>query len=250
MIEVFFWPTGNGKKVIILLEECGLPYKIRPVNIGRGDQFEADFLKIAPNNRMPAIVDHEPMGGGAPISIFESGAIMSYIAEKAGKFWPQEPHKKYDVAQWLYWQTGNQGPKMGEQGNFARAAQNPEKNGDLHYALKRFGDEVHRLYGVMNLGLHGKEWLAAGEYTIADMICYPWSVSWKMRQIDIEEFPNVKRWLAAMEARPAVQKAMAMGPEFREDPATITPEEQARRAGILANQRAQPVPQAWLTAAE
>jgi len=249
MIEVYFWPTGNGKKVIILLEECGLPYKIRPVNIGRGDQFEPDYLKIAPNNRMPAIVDHEPMGGGAPLAIFESGAIMSYIAEKAGKFWPQEPHKKYEVAQWLYWQTGNQGPKMGEQGNFARAAQNPE-NGDLHYALKRFGNEVHRLYGVMNLGLHNKEWLAAGEYTIADMICYPWSTSWKMRQIDIEEFPNVKRWLAAMEARPAVAKAMAMGPEFREDPASITEQERARRAGIMANQRAQPIPAAWTAAAE
>ena len=249
MIEVYFWPTGNGKKVIILLEECGLPYKIRPVNIGRGDQFEPDYLKIAPNNRMPAIVDHEPMGGGAPLAIFESGAIMSYIAEKAGKFWPQEPHKKYEVAQWLYWQTGNQGPKMGEQGNFARAAQNPE-NGDLHYALKRFGNEVHRLYGVMNLGLHNKEWLAAGEYTIADMICYPWSTSWKMRQIDIEEFPNVKRWLAAMEARPAVAKAMAMGPEFREDPASITEQERARRAGIMANQRAQPIPAACTAAAE
>jgi GSH-dependent disulfide-bond oxidoreductase len=249
MIEVYFWPTGNGKKVIILLEECGLPYKIRPVNIGRGDQFEPDYLKIAPNNRMPAIVDHEPMGGGAPLAIFESGAIMSYIAEKAGKFWPQEPHKKYEVAQWLYWQTGNQGPKMGEQGNFARASQNPE-NGDLHYALKRFGNEVHRLYGVMNLGLHNKEWLAAGEYTIADMICYPWSTSWKMRQIDIEEFPNVKRWLAAMEARPAVATAMAMGPEFREDPASISDEERARRAGIMANQRAQPIPAAWTAAAE
>jgi len=249
MIDVYFWPTGNGKKVIILLEECGLPYTIKPVNIGRGDQFEPGYLKIAPNNRMPAIVDNEPMGGGEPLSIFESGAIMSYIAEKSGKFWPQEPHKKYEVAQWLYWQTGNQGPKMGEQGNFARAAQNAE-NGDLHYALKRFGNEVHRLYGVMNLGLHHKDWLAAGEYTIADMICYPWSTSWKMRGIDIEEFPNVKRWLATMEARPAVQKAMAMGPEFREDPATITPEEQARRAGVLANQRAVPIPAAWRTAAE
>ncbi len=248
MIELYFWPTGNGKKVVILLEEAGIPYEIKPVNIGRGDQFEADFLKIAPNNRMPAIVDTDPIGGGAPLSIFESGAIMMYLAEKAGKFWPQEPHKKYEVAQWCYWQTGNQGPKMGEQGNFARAAQDP-KNGDLHYAMKRFGDEVHRLYGVMNLGLHGKQHLAAGEYTIADMICYPWSVNHKMRNIDIDEFPNVKRWLEMMEARPAVQKAMALGPEFREDPATISDEEKARRAGILANQRAQAVPKAWAAAA-
>jgi len=247
VIELYFWPTGNGKKVVILLEEAGIPYEIKPVNIGRGDQFTPDFLKIAPNNRMPAIVDTDPIGGGAPLSIFESGAIMMYLAEKAGKFWPHEPHKKYEVAQWCYWQTGNQGPKMGEQGNFARAAQDP-KNGDLHYAMKRFGDEVHRLYGVMNLGLHGKQWLAAGEYTIADMICYPWSVNHKMRNIDIDEFPNVKRWLAEMDARPAVQKAMAMGPEFREDPASISDAEKARRAGLLANQRAQPVPKEWAAA--
>ena len=210
MIELYFWPTGNGKKVVILLEEAGIPYEIKPVNIGRGDQFEADFLKIAPNNRMPAIVDTDPIGGGAPLSIFESGAIMMYLAEKAGKFWPQEPHKKYEVAQWCYWQTGNQGPKMGEQGNFARAAQDP-KNGDLHYAMKRFGDEVHRLYGVMNLGLHGKQHLAAGEYTIADMICYPWSVNWKMRGIDLDEFPNVKRWLEMMEARPPCRRRWRWG---------------------------------------
>jgi GST-like protein len=247
MIEVFFWPTGNGKKVIIQLEECGLPYKITPVNIGRGDQFTADYLKIAPNNRMPAIIDHEPAGGGAPLSIFESGAIMMYLAEKTGKFWPQEPHKKYDVAQWMFWQTGNQGAKMGEQGHFRRAAQNPE-NGDLSYAVRRFDNEVHRIFGVMNLGLHKKDWLAAGEYTIADMICYPWMVGWKMRGLDIEEFPNVKGWLDRMAARPAVAKAMALGPEFREDPATITPEEQARRAGILANQRARPIPAEWTAA--
>jgi GST-like protein len=248
VIDVYFWPTGNGKKVIILLEEAGIPYSIKPVNIGKGDQFEPDYLKIAPNNRMPAIVDNEPLGGGAPLSIFESGAIMMYLAEKAGKFWPQEPHKKYEVAQWCYWQTGNQGPKMGEQGNFTRAAQDP-KNGDLKYALNRFNNEVHRLYGVMNLGLHNKPYLAAGEYTIADMICYPWSVNWKTRGIDLEEFPNVKRWLAEMDSRPAVQKAMALGPEFREDPATISEEERARRAGILANQRAWPVPKEWTVAA-
>jgi len=247
VIDLYFWPTGNGKKVVILLEEAGLAYDIKPVNIGRGDQFDPNYLKIAPNNRMPAIVDNDPIGGGAPLGIFESGAIMMYLAEKAGKFWPQEPHKKYEVAQWCYWQTGNQGPKMGEQGHFGRAAQDP-KNGDLHYAMQRFNNEVHRLYGVMNLGLHDKQYLAAGEYTIADMICYPWSVNWKLRGIDLEEFPNVKRWLAEMDSRPAVQKAMALGPEFREDPATISEEERARRAGILANQRAWPVPKEWRTA--
>ena len=130
MIDLHYWPTPNGHKVTIACEEMGLAYEIKPVNIGRGDQFEPDFLKIAPNNRMPAIIDTDPIGGGAPLSIFESGAIMMYLAEKAGKFWPQEAHAKYEVAQWCYWQTGNQGPKMGEQGNFARAAQDP-KNGDL-----------------------------------------------------------------------------------------------------------------------
>src|SRR5271154_4190302 len=194
MIDLYYWPTPNGKKITILLEEAGIPYTIKSINIGRGDQLTPDFLRISPNGRMPAIVDHEPTGGGTPITIFESGAIMMYLAEKAGKFWPQEPHKKYDVAQWCYWQTGNQGPKMGEQGNFTRAAQNP-KNGDLTYALNRFNNEVHRLYGVMNLGLFNKQYLAAGEYTIADMICYPWASSWATRSIDIDEFPNVKRWL-------------------------------------------------------
>ena len=247
MIDVYFWPTGNGKKVIILLEEAGMPYRIKPVNIGKGDQFEPDFLKIAPNNRMPAIVDDEPIGGGAPLSIFESGAIMMYLAEKAGKFWPQEPHKKYDVAQWVLLADRQPGPEDGRAGPFPRAAQDP-KNGDLSYALNRFDNEAHRLYGVMNLGLFNKQYLAAGEYTIADMICYPWAVNWKMRGIDIEEFPNVKRWLDEMDARPAVQKAMALGPEFREDPATISEEERTRRAGILANQRAWPVPAAWQAA--
>ena len=150
---------------------------------------------------MPALVDTAPKGGGEAVRLFESGAIMMYIAEKEGRFYPQETHKKYDVIQWVMWQMGNQGPKFGEQGHFFRASQNAA-NGDLAYAVTRFSDEVHRLYGVMNLGLHKKEWLAAGEYTIADMICYPWASGYKLRKIDLDEFPNVKRWMAAMEARP------------------------------------------------
>ena len=249
MIELFFWPTGNGKKVAILLEELGIPYTIRPVNIGRGDQFSPDFLKISPNNRMPAIVDHAPTGGGAPISVFESGAILQYLAEKAGRFWPQEPRKKYEVVQWVAWQLANQGPKLGELGHFRRAAEDP-RNGDLGYALRRFENEAHRLYGVLELGLFDKRWLAAGEYTIADIICYPWASGWELRGIDIAEFPRVKAWLDEVGERPAVKKAMALGPEFREDPATITPEEKARRAELVANQRAQPIPREWLAAAE
>ncbi len=247
MIDLYFWPTGNGKKIIMLLEETGLDYTIKPVNIGRGDQFAADYLKIAPNNRMPAIVDHAPLGGGAPLSVFESGAIMMYLAEKAGQFFPQDTVKKYEVIQWVMWQMANQGPKMGEQGHFRRAAQNPD-NGDLAYAVRRFDNEAHRLFGVMNLGLFDKRYLAAGEYTIADMICYPWASSWETRGIDLGEFPNVKRWLHEMELRPAVRKAMAMGPEFREDPASITPEEQARRAALISNQRARAIPAEWQAA--
>ncbi len=246
MLELHYWPTPNGKKVTILLEELGVPYAIKAANIGRGDQFTPEFLKMSPNNRMPALVDTEPKGGGAPVSIFESGAIMMYIAEKHGGFFPQEIHKKYDVIQWVMWQMGNQGPKFGEQGHFFRASTNPE-NGDLAYANRRFGDEVHRLYGVMELGLHKKDWLAAGEYTIADMICYPWASGWKLRKIDLGEFPNVKRWMERMEARPAVKKAMEapLPPEAIEDPATVSDEEKARRAKLLVNQRATPIPKEW-----
>lgn len=151
MIDLYFWPTGNGKKIIILLEELGLRYTIKPINIGRGDQLAPEFLKISPNGRMPAIVDDEPMGGGAPMSIFESGPIMMYLAEKTGRFYPQDPRSKYDVAQWVGWQLANQGPKLGEQGHFRRAAESGN-NGDLSYALRRFDNEAHRIFGVMNLG--------------------------------------------------------------------------------------------------
>src|SRR6202162_5725073 len=249
MIDLYFWPTGNGKKVVILLEECGLPYTIKPINIGRGDQLTPDFLKISPNGRMPAIVDHEPMGGGEPISIFESGAIMTYLPEKTGRCLPTAPRGKYDVAQWVSWQLANQGPKLGEQGHFRRALASG-KNSDLSYALQRFDNEAHRIFGVMNLGLFNKHYLAAGEYTIADMICYPWASSWATRDIDLDEFPNVKRWIEEIGERPAVKKAMALGPDVREAPALISSEEQPRRQKLVADQRAQKVPAEWLSAAQ
>jgi GST-like protein len=242
MLDLYFWPTPNGKKVTILLEELGVPYTIKPVNIMRGDQFTPEFLKISPNNRMPALVDTEAKDG--PLAIFESGAIMMYVAEKFGRFYPQEIAKKYDIIQWVMWQMGNQGPKFGEQGHFFRAAQNPD-NGDLTYANTRFANEVHRLYGVMELGLHNKRYLAADEYTIADMICYPWAAGWKLRKIDLTEFPNVKRWMEELEARPALQKAMAAGAEYQEDASKLSDEEKARRAKLLYNQRATPVPKDW-----
>ena len=245
MLELYFWPTPNGKKVTILLEELGIPYETRPVHIGRGDQFHPDFLRISPNNRMPALVDTEPKGGGERIALFESGAIMMYLAEKEGRFWPQESRLKYDVVQWVMWQMANQGPKFGEQGHFMRTVQIPA-NGDQSYAIRRFGDEVHRLFGVMNLGLLGKQWLAAGEYTIADMICYPWAAGWKTRGIDIQEFPHVKRWLEEMAARPAVGKGMSIGAGLQEDPSALSDEEKVRRLKILTNQRATPIPKEWI----
>jgi GSH-dependent disulfide-bond oxidoreductase len=244
MLELYYWPTPNGKKVTILLEELGVPHRIKPINIGRGDQLEPDYLKISPNNRMPALVDREPMGGGGPISLFESGAIMLYLAEKYGRFWPQEPAKKYDVVQWVMWQMGNQGPKSGEYGHFSRATHDPA-HGDLTYANKRFTNEVHRIFGVMNLGLFRKHYLAAGEYTIADMICYPWAAAWNALKIDLEEFPNVQRWIEELGARPALQKAMAVGAEYAEDPAALSDEEKARRAKLLFNQRARTIPREW-----
>lgn len=242
MYELYFWPTANGKKVTILLEELGVPHKIHPLNIGRGDQFAPDYLKIAPNNRMPAFIDSAPAGGGAPISIFESAAIMMYIAEKEGRFFPQDPRGKYAVTQWLMWQMANQGPKTGEYIHFMLAAKNPE-NGDLSYPERRFTNELHRLYGVLNLGLHKNDYLA-GDYSIADMCAYPWAAVLKSR-VDLEEFPNVKRWLDDIGARPAVQKAMAVGPEYGQEQSSISDEEKERRAAILANQRAVPVPKEW-----
>jgi len=242
MIDLFFWPTPNGKKVTIMLEECGLPYRIVPLNIRRGDQFNPEFLAINPNHRMPVIIDHEPLGGGAPLSIFESGAILMYLAEKAGRFWPQSPREKYSVAQWVMWQMANQGPKTGELGHFARAAQNPA-NGDLRYAVRRFGDEVNRIYGVLNFQLHNSPYLAGNEYSIADIICYPWAAGWARYGEDIEQFKYVKRWLGQIATRPAVSRAMKeIGKELANDPSTLPPEEQARRARILNNQRALPVP--------
>ena len=239
MYDVHYWPTPNGKKVTILLEELGVPYKVVPCNIGQGDQFTPEFLKMNPNHRMPVLVDHEPAGGGEPIAVFESGAIMLYVAEKEGKFFPQATRPKYQVMQWLIWQMANQGPKSGECGHFRRL---DASKGDQTYAVTRFTDEVNRMFGVLNNRLYESQYLAADEYTIADMICYPWTVNWKNQGQDIEEFKYVKRWQEELAARPAVVKGMAVGADLSEDPAKISPEEQARRAKILYNQRAIPVP--------
>jgi GST-like protein len=246
MIEVHYWPTPNGKKVTILLEELGTPYEVVPVRIGAGDQFEAGFLKISPNNRMPAIVDTAPKGGGEPVSVFESGAIMMYLAEKEGRFWPQDDVRaKYEVCQWVMWQMANQGPKFGERGHFSRV---PESEGDQAYAKKRFADEAHRIYGVMNNRLYDRRYLAGG-YSIADMICLPWTVSWKLQGVDLDEFKYFKRWFEELMARPAVERGLAVTAGVApEDPATLPPEEQARRRALLYNQRARPAPEDGLLA--
>ena len=239
MYDVHYWPTPNGKKVTILLEELGTPYKVVPCNIGRGDQFTADFLKMNPNHRMPVLVDHDPSDGGEPIAIFESGAIMMYIAEKEGKFFPQATRPKYQVTQWLIWQMANQGPKSGECGHFRRL---DASKGDQTYAVTRFTDEANRLYGVLNNRLHASRWLAGDEYSIADMISYPWTVNWKAQGQDIEEFKYFKRWFEEMGARPGVQRGMAVGADLSEDQSKLPQEERDRRAKILYNQRARPVP--------
>lgn len=239
-IEVFYWPTPNGKKVTILLEELGVPYEVTPLNIGRGDQFGERFLSINPNNRMPAIVDHAPKDGGEPVAVFESGAILLYLAEKFGRFWPQEDVRaKYDVVQWVFWQMANQGPKTGERGHFWRLG--PEA-GDQAYARRRFDDEVHRLYGVLNNRLYDRPYLAGAEYSVADIAAYPWTVAWAQQNIDLDEFRHVKRWFEELSARPAVQRGLAVTAGEPEDPATVSPEEQERRRKILFNQRARPAP--------
>ena len=243
MIDIHYWPTPNGKKVTILLEECGLKYRLVPCSIGQGDQFTDAFLKISPNNRMPAMVDHEPKGGGEPIALFESGAIMMYIAEKAGQFYPQDLRGRYEVNQWLIWQMANQGPKSGECGHFRRLG---DSQGDQSYAVTRFTDELNRLYGVMNNRLYDRRYLVGDEYTIADMISYPWTVSWENQGQDITEFPYFKRWFEELGARTGVQRGMAAGSDLSVDPSKLSPEDQERVRKLLYNQRARPAPQGGL----
>jgi len=237
MIELHFWPTPNGKKVTILLEELGFPYTIVPVNIGKGDQFTDAYLKIGPNNRMPALVDTAPNDGGPPLSVFESGAIMMYLAEKAGRFYPQDLRQRYEINQWVIWQVANQGPKLGETGHFRRLG---DKQGDQSYAVRRFTDEANRLYGVLNNRLYDRRYIAGDDYSIADMICYPWTAGWKNQGQNIEEFKYFKRWFDEMSARPGVQRGMAVVAGPPEGP--ISEEEQARRNKLLYNQRARPAP--------
>lgn len=208
-IELYYWPTPNGHKVTIMLEECGLPYTIVPVNINRGDQFQPGFLAISPNNRMPAIVD--PDGpGGEPVSVFESGAILQYLGRKTGKFYPIEERARIEVEQWLYWQMCGLGPMAGQCHHFRNYAKDK-----IPYAIDRYVNEVNRLYGVLDRRVADREFLA-GDYSIADMAAYPWAKLWANQGQDIEQFPNMKAWLERCAVRPAVAKGIAVGRELRE----------------------------------
>lgn len=207
-IELHYWPTPNGHKITIYLEEAGIPYEVRYVNIGRGEQFEPSFLMIAPNNRMPAIVDPEGPDG-KPISVFESGAILQYFGRKFGRFYPADERQRTEVDQWLFWQMGGLGPMAGQAHHFRQYA--PEK---IQYGIDRYTNEVNRLYGVMNKRLADREYLA-GDYSIADMASFPWVRPYRNQGQDLEEFPNLKRWFEAIAARPALQKAVEVGQDHR-----------------------------------
>jgi GST-like protein len=200
-IDLYYWPTPNGWKITIMLEECGLPYDMIPVNIARGEQFKPEFLAISPNNRMPAIVDRDGPGG-RPISIFESGAILQYLGRKTGKFYPREERARVEVEQWLFWQMANLGPKAGEANHFRNYA--TEK---LGYAIERFMNEMNRIYGVMNARLQDREFLA-GRYSIADIACIGWASRAERHGHELSHFPNVRRWLETVMARPAVKRGL------------------------------------------
>lgn len=212
MIDLHYWPTPNGYKIGIFLEEAGLEYKIHPVHIGRGEQFAPEFLKISPNNRIPAIVDQNPRGGGAPISVFESGAILQYLAEKTGKFISPDLRVKTETMQWLFWQMGGLGPMLGQNHHFTQYA--PEK---VPYAIERYLKETNRLYGVLNKQLEVRDFIA-GEFSIADMACYPWIVPHEKQGQKLTDFPHIKRWFDAIGARPGVQRAYAKGKEVSSVP--------------------------------
>ncbi len=230
MIDFYYWPTPNGWKVAIMLEETGLDYRLIPLNIGKGEQFSPEFLAISPNNRMPAIVDHDPppaYGAGEPVPVFESGAILLYLAEKTGRFLPEHPRARNETLEWLFWQVGNQGPMAGQLSHFVNYAE-----GEHPYSHKRYADEYNRCLGVLERRLADKEFIV-GEYSVADMIAWPWVLIAKPLGQPLDEFPNVRRWRHAVKQRPAVQRAVDLGREFRR---SAPPSDEERR--ILFGQTA------------
>ncbi|ASY62144.1 Glutathione S-transferase [Sinorhizobium sojae CCBAU 05684] len=228
-IELYYWPTPNGWKITIMLEELGVPYVVKYVNIGRGDQFAPDFLKISPNNRMPAIVDPEGPGG-EPISVFESGAILQYLGRKYGKFYPSDERARVEVEQWLFWQVGGLGPMAGQAHHFRQYA--PER---IAYGIERYTNEVNRLYGVMDKRLADRRFLA-GDYSIADMAAIGWVIPHENQGQDLNDFPNLKPWFETMLARPAVKTAIEVGKEERARQKSLAEDKEAQK--ILFGQRA------------
>jgi GST-like protein len=212
VIDLYYWTTPNGHKVTIFLEEAGLPYRIVPVNISKGEQFQPEFLRISPNNRIPAIVDNNPAEGGLPLSVFESGAILEYLAEKSGKFLPEDVRGRTETTQWLYWQMGGLGPMAGQNHHFGHYA--PEK---IPYAIERYVKETGRLYAVLDKRLADREFIA-GNYSIADMASYPWVVPYQRQGQDLDNFPNLKRWFETIRLRPAVVRAYALAKEINVQP--------------------------------
>ena len=227
MIELYYWTTPNGHKITIFLEEAGLPYRIVPVNISKGEQFRPEFLRISPNNRIPAIVDDAPAGGGRPVSVFESGAILQYLAEKTGKFLPQDLHSRVEVMQWLYWQMGGLGPMAGQNHHFRQYA--PEK---IPYAIDRYVNETNRLYGVLDRRLADREFVS-GDYSIADMASYPWVVPYERQGQKLDDFPNLKRWFETIRVRPAVARAFELAKKINVQP-TVSDESRSLLFGQTA----------------
>ncbi len=230
MIDLYYWTTPNGHKVTMFLEEAGLPYRILPINISKGEQFQPEFLAVAPNNRIPGIVDHEPAGGGAPVSVFESGAILLYLADKIGRFIPpaSDVRGRVEVLQWSFWQMGGLGPMAGQNHHFAIYA--PEK---LPYAINRYVNETGRLYGVLNKRLADRAFVAGPDYSIADMLSYPWIVPYERQGQNLDDFPHLKRWFDAIKARPATERAYARAAEINAQP-TVTPASAALLFGQTA----------------
>lgn len=205
MIDLYYWTTPNGHKISIMLEEAKLAYRVKPINIGRGEQFDPEFLTIAPNNRIPAIVDHSPKDGGQPLSMFESGAILEYLADKSGLFLPAAGRERYIVLQWLHWQMGGLGPMAGQNHHFCHYA--PQK---IEYAIERYVRETNRLYSVLDQRLANHTYVGGDDYSIADMAIYPWIVPWEKQRQTLEEFPDLERWFDMIKARPAVRRAYTL----------------------------------------
>ena len=224
MIDLYYWPTPNGHKITLFLEEAGLPYTVKPVDIGKGDQFRPEFLAFSPNNKIPAIIDHAPADGGAPLSVFESGAILVYLANKTGRFFGADVRQKVEVNQWLMWQMAGLGPMTGQYGHFNVYA--PER---IEYAIDRYTREVQRLLGVLDRRLAGRSFIAGEEYTIADMAAYPWINPYTKAPLDLEPYPELRRWHAEIAARPATGRAYALTAQVNPDAGKPLTDEQRRQ---------------------